>query len=262
MGGACEPKTATFLLHCHFIHLLWVQFKWNGENFTEFSPQLFKLVNLVHLNSKNRHYRQQETVTLSGKQGKPPGGLSQTNPRDMSRNYQPPGFPTETFKASSRDSQPLRRRHVTLCDMALTPDNVPPFTIPPLCALAAPQGSASLPGRRLIRRRSALYELPLTDELHSICTPSDPAMSLLHVAKVTTPYGFVTLAERPQVRRKESLFFSDRVTHIPRRSDSTQDSCCSNHVYRFFNGLPSLPFGWGGSFSKVVICFFTRTIHF
>lgn len=151
-----------------------------------------------------------------------------THPRGMSRNDQlpPGGFPTKTCKASSRDNQPLRR-HVSLRDMALTPDNVPPFTIPPLCALAAPLTSAppgsaaSLPERGLGRRLCLLpAELQLSDELHSVCTPSDPAMTLLHLAKVTTPYGFVTLAERPRVRRKESLFFDDQVAHKPRRSDS------------------------------------------
>lgn len=149
----------------------------------------------------------------------------------MSRIYQPPGFPTKTFKASSRDNQPPRRRHVTLRDMALTPDTVPPFTIPPLCVLAVPPGcsppsSSSLPERGLHRRRCLLHELPLTDELHSVCSPSDPAMSLLHLAKVTTSYGFVTLAERPRVRRRESLFFDDKMTLIPRsdRTGQYQDS--------------------------------------
>lgn len=141
----------------------------------------------------------------------------------MSRNDQK----TKTCRTSSRDIQPLRR-HVTLRDMALTPDTVPPFTIPPLCALAGPLASApptstaSLPERGLSRRRPCpLHEHRLTDELHAISAASDPAMSLPHLAKVTTPYGFLTLAERPRVRRRESIFFDDKVTHIPRRSDST-----------------------------------------
>ncbi|MGH0142656.1 UNVERIFIED_CONTAM: hypothetical protein FKN15_069835 [Acipenser sinensis] len=40
---------------------------------------------------------------------------------------------------------------------------------------------------------------------------SDPAtraaLSLPHLAKVTTPYGFLALGESPNIRRKESLFF-------------------------------------------------------
>lgn len=141
----------------------------------------------------------------------------------MYRRYQPPGFPTKTC---SQDNQPLRR-HVTLRDMVITPDTVPPFTIPRLCALAgplasAPSSAAALPvrGLRLPGRPCAVNGLQLTDKMHSIFT-FDPAMSLLHLAKVTTPYGFVTLADRPRVRRRESLFFDHEVTRTPRRTDST-----------------------------------------
>lgn len=107
---------------------------------------------------------------------------------------------------------------MTLRDMVLTPDTVPPFTIPPLCALALPQA------RAVTETGSCLLaaELELTDELHSVWTPPDPAMTLLHLAKVTTPYGFVTLAERPRVRRRESLFFDYEVADKPTRSDSSE----------------------------------------
>lgn len=48
-------------------------------------------------------------------------------------------------------------------------------------------------------------------DLEQVADHSDPAtrgaLSLPHLAKVTTPYGFLALGESPNIRRKESLFF-------------------------------------------------------
>lgn len=64
---------------------------------------------------------------------------------------------------------------------------------------------------------------------------SDPvtqaALSLLHLPKVTTPYGFLTLGESPIIQRKESLFFEPESTHLRalllRRKDITGLHNCS-----------------------------------
>ncbi|CAM9797281.1 unnamed protein product [Lampetra fluviatilis] len=41
------------------------------------------------------------------------------------------------------------------------------------------------------------------------------AMSMPHLAKITTPYGFPALGESPNIRRKESLFFEDGRPLLP-----------------------------------------------
>lgn len=43
--------------------------------------------------------------------------------------------------------------------------------------------------------------------MHDSDPPTRAALSLLHLPKVTTPYGFLTLGESPSIRRRESLFF-------------------------------------------------------
>lgn len=55
-----------------------------------------------------------------------------------------------------------------------------------------------------------------------VCDPSTrAAMSLKHVEKVTTPYGFRTLAASPNVSRRESLF------HRQRGEEGCQSPVCS-----------------------------------
>ncbi|XP_029442435.1 C2 calcium-dependent domain-containing protein 4C-like [Rhinatrema bivittatum] len=53
------------------------------------------------------------------------------------------------------------------------------------------------------------FFLPI--DLERAADHSDPAtraaLSLPHLPKITTPYGFLTLGESPNIRRKESLFF-------------------------------------------------------
>nr|XP_025034049.1 uncharacterized protein LOC112543663 [Pelodiscus sinensis] len=55
-------------------------------------------------------------------------------------------------------------------------------------------------------------------DLEKVADHSDPAtraaLSLPHLAKITTPYGFLTLGEVPNIRRKESLFFEHDFTEI------------------------------------------------
>ncbi|KAA0703361.1 C2 calcium-dependent domain-containing protein 4A [Triplophysa tibetana] len=135
----------------------------------------------------------------------------------------------EIFLPSSvRDVQSSRR--VPFRNMVLTPASVPEFTIPSLC-----------PGRQQIRARrhtmprsthpsllvrTLTHCCPLSDvddlENHALSDPTTrAAMSLPHLSKITTPYGFVTLGESPCVRRRESLFFEEKehatclTTHRP-----------------------------------------------
>ncbi|KAL6488509.1 hypothetical protein MHYP_G00022500 [Metynnis hypsauchen] len=146
----------------------------------------------------------------------------------------PPGY---------QDIQAVASRHVSLRDMALTPARVPPFTIPPLCATRRPGGSSvgggvrrnTLPAsahsqratRALCRRCCPFSALGLADMEPHTCASSDPAtraaMSLLHLAKITTPYGFIALGESPCVRRRESLFFQE---HQPQPSPSEEEQQC------------------------------------
>ncbi|XP_022529291.1 C2 calcium-dependent domain-containing protein 4C-like [Astyanax mexicanus] len=151
-----------------------------------------------------------------------------------------------------QDAQPVASRHVSLREMVLTPARVPPFTIPPLCAVTRPgRCSAGGGSRRNTLPASAhslrynsrcccpFSALSLTDlEPHS-CALSDPgtraAMSLPHLAKITTPYGFITLGESPCVRRRESLFFQESQTQpgasqqqqqcVKSKSESSLQSC-------------------------------------
>lgn len=56
---------------------------------------------------------------------------------------------------------------------------------------------------------------------------SDPlmraALSLPHLSKITTPYGFLTLGESPNIRRKESLFFEYESTQLRMLSSSNEE---------------------------------------
>lgn len=132
----------------------------------------------------------------------------------------PPGY---------QDMQPVASRHVSLRDMVLTPARVPPFIIPTLsaarrsgrCSAGASSRRHTLPGsahsprpnRAPSRCCCPLSALEVSGMESRACALSDPwtraAMSLPHLAKITTPYGFLTLGESPCVRRRESLFFQE-----------------------------------------------------
>ncbi|CAN0345434.1 unnamed protein product [Bubo scandiacus] len=68
-------------------------------------------------------------------------------------------------------------------------------------------------GESLDRRGTLSFtdRMILPGDLERAAHHSDPAtraaLSLPHLSKITTPYGFVTLGESPNTRRKESLFF-------------------------------------------------------
>ncbi|XP_030669678.1 C2 calcium-dependent domain-containing protein 4B [Nomascus leucogenys] len=91
----------------------------------------------------------------------------------------------------------------------LTPNRIPEFCIPPrlpaTCALESPIQAAAVP-----RRCAAESDLwpPAADEDAGL-TDWDPrsqaALSLPHLPRVRTAYGFCALLESPHTRRKESL---------------------------------------------------------
>ncbi|XP_053450460.1 C2 calcium-dependent domain-containing protein 4B [Nycticebus coucang] len=95
----------------------------------------------------------------------------------------------------------------------LTPGRIPEFCIPPrlpmACALESSPPAAALP-----RRCAAEPDLwaRAADE-SAACTDWDPrsqaALSLRHLPRARTAYGFCALLESPHTRRKESLFLGD-----------------------------------------------------
>jgi len=148
------------------------------------------------------------------------------------RDFAPPKR-EKSWQSSSREIQPAAARQVPLRNMVVTPASVPEFTIPSLCP-GRLQGCGREKvgvghGRRHTFPRSAHpssfvralarccpfseeRDLVFVDDLQTYVL-SDPttsaAMSLPHLCKITTPYGFLTLAESPSVRRRESLFFEE-----------------------------------------------------
>lgn len=154
----------------------------------------------------------------------------------MGRNQQARDFAAKREKSwhsSAQEIQPAATRQVPLRNMVVTPASIPEFTIPSLCP-ARLQGCGREKvgvghGRRhtiprsthtssLVRalarccQFSEERDVIFMDDLQTYVL-SDPttraAMSLPHLSKITTPYGFLTLAESPCVCRRESLFFEE-----------------------------------------------------
>ncbi|XP_044139289.1 C2 calcium-dependent domain-containing protein 4C-like [Bufo gargarizans] len=125
-----------------------------------------------------------------------------------------------------RGAYPDKGQRPIPCPYVLTPDRIPEFCIPPL-----------LSSQRGMRMKSLYRSVPdlcratfvtegfNTSEAHIIqvdsaeealeeeSTNADPqaqaALSLPHLPKAQTSYGFCTLLESPNTRRKESLFHND-----------------------------------------------------
>lgn len=68
-------------------------------------------------------------------------------------------------------------------------------------------------GESLDRRGTLCFadQMTFPEDMERAADHCDPAtraaLSLPHLSKITTPYGFLTLGESPNTRRKESLFF-------------------------------------------------------
>ncbi|XP_017563776.1 C2 calcium-dependent domain-containing protein 4A [Pygocentrus nattereri] len=124
-------------------------------------------------------------------------------------------------------------KKVPLCPNIITPDTIPEFCIPPKISTPLEQGKSSPCIRVPTERDSPKKEMPsrepvnmhiiqvesvddgpydntCSDEENTNADPqSQAALSLPHLAKAQTCYGFCTLLESPHTRRKESLFHND-----------------------------------------------------
>ncbi|KAM4554212.1 C2 calcium-dependent domain-containing protein 4A [Fundulus diaphanus] len=132
-----------------------------------------------------------------------------------------------------------KSKRISHCPNIITPDNIPEFCIPPtIFSLQEMKSSEQKGTARAIKAppcerakpeaEVTFYEGPLNPHIiqvesvdESPCdgcsdeetTNADPqsqaALSLPHLAKAQTSYGFCTLLESPHTRRKESIFHSD-----------------------------------------------------
>uniref|UniRef100_UPI0037E79D0F C2 calcium-dependent domain-containing protein 4A n=1 Tax=Semicossyphus pulcher TaxID=241346 RepID=UPI0037E79D0F len=131
-----------------------------------------------------------------------------------------------------------KAKRISLCPNVITPDNIPEFCIPPtIPSMQEVKNTEQSRAARVIKlspceRVSPEIEVthheainPHIIQVESVdespydgcsdeeTTNADPqsqaALSLPHLAKAQTCYGFCTLLESPHTRRKESLFHSD-----------------------------------------------------
>ncbi|KAA0724278.1 C2 calcium-dependent domain-containing protein 4C [Triplophysa tibetana] len=138
-----------------------------------------------------------------------------------------------------------KAKRILMCPNIITPDTIPEFCIPPTISTSL-EGKSAEQGRPApsIRvspcekgspKREVAREIPYnhiiqvesvddgpfdngcSDEENTNADPqSQAALSLPHLAKAQTCYGFCTLLESPHTRRKESLFHNDpNSTGIP-----------------------------------------------
>lgn len=132
-------------------------------------------------------------------------------------------------------------KRVSLCPNVITPDNIPEFCIPPTipsaeqarAAKAPPSDAVSEVGRHEPLGQHIIQVEPVEESRGDGCsdeetTNADPrsqaALSLPHLAKAQTCYGFCTLLESPHTRRKESLFHAEPGSSpllLPRARSST-----------------------------------------
>ncbi|KAM9761528.1 uncharacterized protein ACNS7B_003913 [Menidia menidia] len=128
--------------------------------------------------------------------------------------------------SGSTDSQTSVSRE-NLCPNVLTPGSIPQFTIPSLClqqsgprapdkedqedSVSPPSSSSSSSSSSLVRseRKAERCSSDPLAKRRPRRDPArfcpDPALSLPHLATVTTPYGFVTLSQSPQMASEEAL---------------------------------------------------------
>ncbi|XP_037538837.1 C2 calcium-dependent domain-containing protein 4A [Nematolebias whitei] len=142
---------------------------------------------------------------------------------------------------------------ISLCPNIITPDNIPEFCIPPtILSLQEMKNTEKKGAARTVRAsQGERNKLETEARLHDVFKPhiiqvesvdespcdgcsdeettnADPqsqaALSLPHLAKAQTSYGFCTLLESPHTRRKESIFHSDLGSSpllLPRSRSST-----------------------------------------
>uniref|UniRef100_H3B5T3 C2 calcium dependent domain containing 4A n=2 Tax=Latimeria chalumnae TaxID=7897 RepID=H3B5T3_LATCH len=148
----------------------------------------------------------------------------------------------------------------SLCPNVLTPETIPEFCIPPklssqlnksVCYRSTPNISVSDhhiqqvgSAREILCREFAkmhVIQIDSVDDLPLDCgynnednTNADPqsqaALSLPHLPKTQTSYGFCMLLESPHTRRKESLFHSDPTNLLSRPRSNTYSSVGSSPI--------------------------------
>ncbi|XP_073506879.1 C2 calcium-dependent domain-containing protein 4C-like [Phyllobates terribilis] len=128
-----------------------------------------------------------------------------------------------------RGSYPDKNQRPIPCPNVLTPDRIPEFCIPPLLSSQRGMRMKSLyrsvpdifgatfvtedfnmPETHIIQVDSA--EEAMEEESTNADPQAQAALSLPHLPKAQTSYGFCTLLESPNTRRKESLFHNDPAT--------------------------------------------------
>ncbi|XP_056307865.1 C2 calcium-dependent domain-containing protein 4A [Danio aesculapii] len=163
-----------------------------------------------------------------------------------------------------------KAKKVLLCPNIITPDTIPEFCIPPKisspiegknielgrptpCIRVSPCEKGS-PKREIVSREltnnhiiqvesvdDGPYDNGCSDEETTNADPqSQAALSLPHLAKAQTCYGFCTLLESPHTRRKESLFHNDpNSSGIPLVLPRSRSSTCSKSSLSASPLLPS-----------------------
>uniref|UniRef100_A0A3P9IG90 C2 calcium dependent domain containing 4A n=1 Tax=Oryzias latipes TaxID=8090 RepID=A0A3P9IG90_ORYLA len=113
-----------------------------------------------------------------------------------------------TFESAAQPAKKADKfKKISLCPNIITPDNIPEFCIPPTIM------SLQEPLNPHVIQIESVDEIPYDGCSDEETTNADPqsqaALSLPHLAKAQTSYGFCTLLESPHTRRKESIFHSD-----------------------------------------------------
>ncbi|XP_037691317.1 C2 calcium-dependent domain-containing protein 4B-like [Choloepus didactylus] len=126
----------------------------------------------------------------------------------------------------------------------LTPGRIPKFCIPPRmpapCTLESSPLADALPRRCAIE--SDLWLRPENAGRTDWDPRSQAALSLPHLPRARTAYGFCALLESPHTRRKESLFLGDPGTTALLRPPAARRPA-SAHTYRRGSDVLCVPQG-------------------
>lgn len=76
--------------------------------------------------------------------------------------------------------------------------------------------------QRSFPHRDASRPCPYTDVQHCLDPASRAALSLPHLAKVTTPYGFITLSQSPQMASEEALRCPAGLWRLSKKEDTAE----------------------------------------
>ncbi|XP_068128690.1 C2 calcium-dependent domain-containing protein 4C-like [Hyperolius riggenbachi] len=165
-----------------------------------------------------------------------------------------PDMPRQASDLTMRGYITDNKQRPIPCPNVLTPDRIPEFCIPPRISTqrgvrmkslyrsvpdlsGATYGGFSAPETHVIQVDSA--DEIMEDEGTNADPQAQAALSLPHLPKAHTSYGFCTLLESPNTRRKESLFHDDPV-NLPillHRSRANTTTCNRASSYSNFMTL-------------------------